>query len=220
MLDRSKACAKNAMAKGRAAAKEWAAAARSQGAKLAHRRTARIGAKPQLAEEVINGTSHFFTPLDMVASRFNTWAAKWQNTHKATQDDVTAIQEVRTCAKASQALPKITLKDLDDALATMNEAIGMGAERFDPRFIKALLETGRRPRVVEEVDVEVERQCRMGAVAGFRGGFALVGAFARWSAFFRASKVGFLFFSGSFFWYGTTEGIVFGRQVHRDLQFL
>ena len=60
-LERAKACAEDAMAKGRAAA------AMSQGAKLAHRRTARIGAKPQLAEEVINGTSHFFTPLDKVA---------------------------------------------------------------------------------------------------------------------------------------------------------
>ena len=77
-LERAKACAKSAMAKGRAAAKEWAAAATSQGAKLAHRWTARIGAKPQLAEEVINGASHFFAPLDMMASRFNTWAAKWQ----------------------------------------------------------------------------------------------------------------------------------------------
>ena len=143
-LERAKACAKNAMAKGRAAAKEWTAAAMSQGAKLARRRTARTGAKPQLVEEVINGTSHFFTPLDMVASRFHTWAAKWQNTHEATQYVVTAIQEVRTCAKASQALPKITLKDLDDAFATMNEATQMGADRFGPRFIKAPLETGRQ----------------------------------------------------------------------------
>ena len=58
-LECAKACAKNAMAKERAAAKEWAAAAMSYGAKLAHRRTARIGAKPQLAQEVINGASHF-----------------------------------------------------------------------------------------------------------------------------------------------------------------
>ena len=77
----------------------------------------------------------FLTPLDMVTSRFKTWAAKWKNTHEATQDVVTAIQEVRTYAKASQALPRITLKDLDDALATMNEATGMGADRFGPRFI-------------------------------------------------------------------------------------
>ena len=64
-------------------------------------------------------------------------------THEATQDVVTAIQEVRTCAKASQVLPKITLKDLDDARATMKEATGMGADRFGPRLIKAFLETGR-----------------------------------------------------------------------------
>ena len=35
------------------------------------------------------------------------------------------------------------LKDLDEALATMNEATGMGADRFGPRFIKSLPETGR-----------------------------------------------------------------------------
>ena len=102
------ACARNALAKGRAAAKEWAAAAMHQGAKLAHRWTARIGAKLQLAEEVIGGTSHSFTPLDMMASRFNAWEAKWQNTHETTQDAVTAIQEVRICAMASPQLPMIT----------------------------------------------------------------------------------------------------------------
>ena len=52
-MQRAKACAKKALAMGRAAAKEWAAAAMSQGAKLAHRWTGRIGTKPQLAEEVI-----------------------------------------------------------------------------------------------------------------------------------------------------------------------
>ena len=41
-------------------------------------------------------------------------------------------------------MPKITLKDLDDALATMNEATGMGADRFGPRFIKAPLEIDRQ----------------------------------------------------------------------------
>ena len=112
-MERAKACAKNAMAKRRAAAKEWAAAAMSQGAKLAHGWTG-IGAKPQLAEEVISR----------------------QKTHESTQDTVTAVQEVRVCAKASQVLPKIMLKDLDDALATVNEATGMGADRFGPRFIK------------------------------------------------------------------------------------
>ena len=77
-------------------------------------------------------------------------AAKWQNTHEATQDVVTAIQEVRTCAKASQALPKITLKDLDDALATMSEATGMGAGRFKPylkpveRYVQTLSTNAKR----------------------------------------------------------------------------
>ena len=77
-MQRAKACAKKALAMARAAAKEWAAAALSQGAKLAHRWTGRIGTKPQLAEEVISGSSHFFTPVGMMASRFKTWVAKWQ----------------------------------------------------------------------------------------------------------------------------------------------
>ena len=77
-MQRAKAGAKKALAMGRAAAKEWAAAALSQGAKLAHRWTGRIGTKPQLAEEVISGSSHFCTPVDMMASRFKTWVAKWQ----------------------------------------------------------------------------------------------------------------------------------------------
>ena len=55
---RAKACAKKALAKGRAAAKEWAAMAMTQGAKLAHRWTRRIGTKPQLAEEVVSRTEH------------------------------------------------------------------------------------------------------------------------------------------------------------------
>ena len=68
-VQRGKACAKKALAMGRAAAKEWAAAALSQGAKLAHRWTGRIGTKPQLAEEVINGSEHFCTPVDRYYSR-------------------------------------------------------------------------------------------------------------------------------------------------------
>ena len=51
---RAKARAKKALAKGRAAAKEWAAMAMTQDAKLAHAWTA----QPQLAEEVISGTVH------------------------------------------------------------------------------------------------------------------------------------------------------------------
>ena len=69
LAQRAKVCAKKALAKGRAAAKEWAAVARSQGAKLAHRWTGRIGTKPQLAEEVISGSEHFCTPVDMVGSK-------------------------------------------------------------------------------------------------------------------------------------------------------
>ena len=74
-----------------------------------------------------------------MASRFKTWVAKWQKTQDSSQDTVTAIQEVRKCAKANQDLPKIVLKDLDEALA--NEATGFGADRFGPRFIKSLPET-------------------------------------------------------------------------------
>ena len=55
---------------------------------------------------------------------FKTWVAKWQKAQDSTQDTVTAIQEVRACAKANQDLPEIELKDLDEALATMNEATG------------------------------------------------------------------------------------------------
>ena len=40
--------------------------------------------------------------------------------------------------KANQDLPKIMLEDLDEALATMNEATGLGADRFGPRFVKSL----------------------------------------------------------------------------------
>ena len=47
-MQRGKACAKKTLAKGRAAAKEWATMAMTQGAKLAHRWTGRIGTKPQL----------------------------------------------------------------------------------------------------------------------------------------------------------------------------
>ena len=54
-MQRAKACAEKALAKGRAAAKEWAAATMNQCAKLAHPWTGRIGAKLQLAEEVISG---------------------------------------------------------------------------------------------------------------------------------------------------------------------
>ena len=93
-MERALACAKKALAKGRAAAKEWAAEAMNQGAKVAHCWTGRIGAKPQLADEVISGTSHFCTPVDMMAYRFKTWVAKCQKTHDSTQDTVTAIQEV------------------------------------------------------------------------------------------------------------------------------
>ena len=128
-MQRAKACAKKALAKGRAAAKEWAAMM-SQGAKLGTSLDWKIGTKPQLAEEVISGQEHICTPVDMMASRFKTWVAKWQKTRDSTQDTVMAIQEVRKCANANQDLPKIVLKDLDEALATMNEATGLGADRF------------------------------------------------------------------------------------------
>ena len=52
------------------------------------------------------------------------------------------------CAKASQGLPKIVLKDLDEALATMNEATGLGADLFGPRFIKSLPKEGRQKFVL------------------------------------------------------------------------
>ena len=127
-VERAKACAKKAFAKGRAAATDWAAAAMNQGAKLAHRWTGRIGGMPQLAKEVISGTSHFCTPVDMMASRL----AKWQKTQDSAQGTVTALQEVRACAKAHQDLPKIVLKDVDEALATMNEATGLALVSVSP----------------------------------------------------------------------------------------
>ena len=71
-MQRAKAGAMKALAMGRAAAKEWAATALSQGVKLAHRWIGRIGTKPQLVEEVISGSSHFCTPVDMMASLFKT----------------------------------------------------------------------------------------------------------------------------------------------------
>ena len=79
-----------------------------------------------------------------MASRFKTWVAKWQKARDTTQDTIMAIQEVRQCAKANQDLPKITLDDLDEALATMNEATGLRADRFGPRFIKSLPKEGRQ----------------------------------------------------------------------------
>ena len=69
-----------------------------------------------------------------MASRFKTWVAKWQKTQDSTQDTVMAKQD----------LPKIVLRDLDEALATMNEATRLGADRFGPRFIKSLPKTGRQ----------------------------------------------------------------------------
>ena len=45
-------------------------------------------------------------------------------------------------AKLTQDLPKTVLKDLDEVLAT--EATGLGADRFGPRFIKSLPQTGRQ----------------------------------------------------------------------------
>ena len=55
-----------------------------------------------------------------------------------------------------QDLPKIELKDPDEALATMNEATGLGADRFGPRFIKSLSEDGRQ-KVVDFLN-ECEEQ--------------------------------------------------------------
>ena len=115
-MQRAMASAKKALSKGLAAANECeaAAAALNHGAKLVHAWPGRIGTKPQLAEEVVNGSEHFCTPVDMMASRFKTWVAKWQKTRDSTQDTVMAVQEIRKCAKANQDLPKIVLKDLDD----------------------------------------------------------------------------------------------------------
>ena len=111
-MQRAKACAKKALAKGRVAAKEWM----TQGAKLAHRWTGRIGTKPQLAEEVISETEHLCTPVDMMASRFKTSLAKWQKTQDSTQDTMMAIQEVRAhVQRRTRTCPK-----------------GLGADRFGP----------------------------------------------------------------------------------------
>ena len=120
------------------------------------------GAKPQLGEEVISGTTHFCMPVDMIASRFKTSVAKWQETQDSTQDAVTPIREVRACAKANQEWPRIELKDLDEALATMNEATGLGADRFGPRFIKSLPKTGRQMFVdlLNECEEKVACHCQ------------------------------------------------------------
>ena len=72
--------------------------------------------------------STFCTPVDMMASRCKTWVANWQKTLDSSQDTVMVIQEVRACAKTDQDLTKIELKDRDEALSTMNEATGLGAD--------------------------------------------------------------------------------------------
>ena len=71
----------------------------------------------------------------MMASRFKTWVAKRQKTRDSTQDTLMAIQEVRARAKADQDLPKIELKDLDEALATMNvQGNRVGSRPFWPQI--------------------------------------------------------------------------------------
>ena len=50
------------------------------------------------------------------------------------------------------------LKDLDEALATMNEATGLGADRFGPRFIKSLPKTGRQ-MLVDLLNECEEKSC-------------------------------------------------------------
>ena len=47
-----------------------------------------------------------------------------------TQDTVTAIQEVRAYAKANQDLPKIELKDLDEALCHDERGNRVGSRPF------------------------------------------------------------------------------------------
>ena len=80
----------------------------------------------------------------------------------------------------------------------------------------------RRSRVVEEVDVEVGasvphgRRCR--PPLEISRSWERLHAGAR---FFFSRQQGWVrFFSVSFLWYATKEGIAFGRQVHSDLQFL
>ena len=116
------------------------ALAMAQGAKLAHRWTARSGTKPQLAE-VIDEQEHICTPVEMMVSLFKTWVAKWQKAQDFTQDTVAAIQDVRAYAKAKQDLPKIELKDLDEALATMNDN-RVGSRPIWARFTKSLPKDG------------------------------------------------------------------------------
>ena len=53
--------------------------------------------------------------------------------------------------KGKSGFAKIVLKDLDEALATMNEATRLGADRLGPRFIKSLLETGRQNECEEKL---------------------------------------------------------------------
>ena len=55
-----------------------------------------------------------------------------------------AIQEVRARAQADQDLPKIELKDLDEARVTMIDATWLESHRFGLRFIMSLPEDGRQ----------------------------------------------------------------------------
>ena len=81
-MERSKACAKKGFGRG---------TGRGEGVGNSGDEPRRRACSPmdwedwnesrQLAEEVISGTSHFCTPVHMMASRFKTWVAKWHRDH-------------------------------------------------------------------------------------------------------------------------------------------
>ena len=137
--------------------------------KLAHRLTARSGAKAQLAEEVIDEQEHIRTPVDMMALRFKTWVAKWQKARDSAQDTCYGNLGRKAYAMANQDLPKIELKDLDEALATMS-------------FIKSLPKDGRQ-MFVDLLNECEEQNCL--ALAGLHH----IGTFACQGGERRASRI-------------------------------
>ena len=111
---RAYACVKVALGKGTRRQKRGRRALRHK--ELAHHWTARVGATPQLEEEVVEGDRHMFTPQDMRWVRYNTWAGQWQREEQCGSDVDVADQEVRSAAPVNGG------------------ACGTGSDRFDPRL--------------------------------------------------------------------------------------
>ena len=60
--------------------------------------------------------------------------------------------------RQTRICPKIVLRDLDEALATMNEATGLGADRFGLRFRKSSPKIGRQ-MFVDLLDECEDKSC-------------------------------------------------------------